>query len=208
MSWSLDDEIKLFHGLMYFKPVGLDRNFQMICLAYRLQVKENLPCSIKSIWEHLSKLYNLEELNESEVIPYPHRPAEFSLPEEFKDIKSLAFPRASSAAGISHTVLNAGLTSRHKSKSALDSTGKPTSLVDDNSSTPANSSPSISPHSISSPPSASISAVSQSAKRTRKSMRSVVDKDASMPPPNPVSSVKGVASIVSHSHRKSIRRQH
>ncbi|CDI97287.1 MRG binding protein [Echinococcus multilocularis] len=207
MLWSLEDEIKLFHGLMFFKPVGLDRNFQMICLAYRLQVKENLPCSIKSIWEHLSKLYNLEELNESEAIPYPHRPAEFSLPDEFKEIKSLAFPRVSSAAANPDTSATAGLTGRHKSKSALDSTYKTTLLADENPSTPAASSPSISPRSVSSP-SSSTAALLQPTKRTRKSLRSAADKDVSMPPPISASSGKGTTGVISHSHRKSIRRQH
>ncbi|KAL5108515.1 hypothetical protein TcWFU_001652 [Taenia crassiceps] len=178
----------------------------MICLAHRLQFKENLPCSVRSIWEHLGELYNLEELNESEVIPYPHRPTEFSLPDEFKEIKSLAFPRVSSTAGISNSSLSIEITGRHKAKSALDSTAKLSLPANDNSSTLANSCPSISPHPFSSPPSTLITAVSQSAKRTRKSLRSVVDKDAPMPPSTSVSSAKGTSSVVSHSHRKSIRR--
>ena len=62
MTWSVDDEIKLFSCLMTFKPVGLDRNFQMICLAYQLQVREYLNFSVNGIWKRLSELYNLEEL--------------------------------------------------------------------------------------------------------------------------------------------------
>ncbi len=62
MEWSLDDEIKLFHALMQFKPVGLDRNFQMLCLAYRLNSTEKLGYPVKDIWQHLSTLYDLDDL--------------------------------------------------------------------------------------------------------------------------------------------------
>uniref|UniRef100_A0A0X3Q203 MRG/MORF4L-binding protein n=1 Tax=Schistocephalus solidus TaxID=70667 RepID=A0A0X3Q203_SCHSO len=92
--WSLEAEIKLFHSLMHFKPVGLDRHFQMICLACRFNDLGGPACSISEIWDHLSELYDLNELNGSEVIPFPTKSKEYTLPDEFSVLKQKAFPRA------------------------------------------------------------------------------------------------------------------
>ncbi|VDD81549.1 unnamed protein product [Mesocestoides corti] len=211
MAWSVDDEIKLFHALMYFKPVGLDRNFQMICLAYRLNFTEKLGYSVSDIWQHLSKLYNLEELNESEVIPFPNKSSEFSLPDEFKELQDLPFPRAkSSTVSFSRLPLPSGPMNRQRPKLGSSSSWKSSSQFDEHPTTPVTSSPSLSPRSVSSPtPSASLptTAPSVGSKRTRKSLRSNTEQDLGMPPPpSSVSPVKVVNHPSTQAPRKSSRR--
>ncbi|KAL7061020.1 hypothetical protein AAHC03_09754 [Spirometra sp. Aus1] len=66
----------------------------MICLACRFNDLGGPACSISDIWDHLSELYDLNELNESEVIPFPTKSKEYTLPEEFSTLKQQAFPRA------------------------------------------------------------------------------------------------------------------
>ncbi len=62
MLWSLEDEIRLFHAMMYFKPVGYDRNFQMICLANRFNSIGKPEFQISELWRHLDELYKLDDL--------------------------------------------------------------------------------------------------------------------------------------------------
>ncbi|XP_052777422.1 MRG/MORF4L-binding protein-like isoform X2 [Mya arenaria] len=50
----------------------------------------------KQIWKYLSELYNLNALNESEIIPFPNKENDFELPDgDFSDLKDRSFPRLS-----------------------------------------------------------------------------------------------------------------
>lgn len=110
MHWTVDEEIQLFLGLMIFKPVGRDRNFQMICLAYKLQNEAKLSYSISEIWQRIKELYDIDLLvcdkfalilhlllqSEVECVPYSEKQCEFSLPGYFNYLKSQDFPRSES----------------------------------------------------------------------------------------------------------------
>ncbi|VDO12407.1 unnamed protein product [Rodentolepis nana] len=173
MGWTLDEEIYLFMAIMTYKPAGRDRNFQMCCLAYKLQNETKLSYSISDIWKRIKELYNIELINENECVPYSEKPCEFSLPGYFSPIRSKEFPRYEPNLQISL-----------KAKFNPEPTSK---LLDDNPPCPTTHSPSSSPSSVTN------IAVPVSAKRIRKSVRNTaLERDKSMPPPTTMPTVKPV----------------
>lgn len=60
--WTPEMEIKLFHAILNFKPVGVDRHFQMIYICNMINSSLNDYTSIDSIWKKLDLLYNMDEL--------------------------------------------------------------------------------------------------------------------------------------------------
>ncbi|KAM7536075.1 hypothetical protein Aperf_G00000104609 [Anoplocephala perfoliata] len=198
MPWTVDEEIQLFLGLMVFKPVGRDRNFQMICLAYKLQNEAKLTYSISEIWQRLRELYDIDLLSEVECLPYSEKQCEFSLPGYFNYLKAQDFPRCESNPS---TQLISSALPLEKTKVKSEYIAKPVLPPDENPQTSATNSSSTSPSSVSN------NVPSLTTKRTRKSMRSTSsEKDKSMPPPS--SSVSPGKANPTSTSRKSTRQKH
>lgn len=53
--------------------------------------------SAKQIWNHLAWMYDLQALNESEVLSFPNKETDFGLPDsDYSELMSKDFPRYSS----------------------------------------------------------------------------------------------------------------
>ncbi|VEL30149.1 unnamed protein product [Protopolystoma xenopodis] len=97
--WDLESEIKLFHALMSHKPVGVDRHFQMIYIMNYLSTSLDKPITASQVWKRLSEMYDMDELQEAEVMPFPTKLTEFALSSDFDQLKEVSFPRAKSLNG-------------------------------------------------------------------------------------------------------------
>ncbi|CAL1547626.1 unnamed protein product [Lymnaea stagnalis] len=91
--WNIDMEVNLFHAMRGHKPAGVNRHFQMLAIHDRL-CSANKKISSEDVWKHLSTLYDLQALNESEIVPFPNKPGDFEFPEnEMTELSEKSFPR-------------------------------------------------------------------------------------------------------------------
>ncbi|XP_025111142.1 LOW QUALITY PROTEIN: uncharacterized protein LOC112574336 [Pomacea canaliculata] len=99
-SWNVDMEVNLFHAMRGHKPVGVNRHFQMVFIHEKLNNASGKRITSKNVWEHLSSMYDLQALNESEILPFPNKPVDFQLnSSEFQDIFQKEYPRMHSTQG-------------------------------------------------------------------------------------------------------------
>ncbi|XP_072015582.1 uncharacterized protein [Amphiura filiformis] len=79
-TWNVEMEVGLFHAMRGHKPVGVNKNFQMMCIHEKFHQVTGKKISSRSIWKHLSTMYDMQALDESENLPFPNTQADFSLP--------------------------------------------------------------------------------------------------------------------------------
>ncbi|KAI0217981.1 hypothetical protein LSAT2_030263 [Lamellibrachia satsuma] len=92
--WNVDMEVSLFHAMRRHKPVGVNRHFHMMCIHEKLNSSISKKISAKQIWQRLSAMFDLQALNESEIVPFPNKELEFCLPQnDFSGIAEQEFPR-------------------------------------------------------------------------------------------------------------------
>ncbi|XP_010720797.1 MRG/MORF4L-binding protein [Meleagris gallopavo] len=72
----------LFHAMLGHKPVGVNRHFHMICIRDKFSQNIGRQISSKVIWDHLSTMYDMQALHESEILPFPNIEKNFILPDE------------------------------------------------------------------------------------------------------------------------------
>ncbi|XP_039335655.1 MRG/MORF4L-binding protein [Saimiri boliviensis] len=80
--WSPEVEVCLFHAMLGHKPVGVNRHFHMICIRDKFSQNIGRQVPSKVIWDHLSTMYDMQALHESEILPFPNSERNFVLPEE------------------------------------------------------------------------------------------------------------------------------
>ncbi|NWH80931.1 MRGBP protein, partial [Piaya cayana] len=80
--WSPEVEVCLFHAMLGHKPVGVNRHFHMICIRDKFSQNIGRQISSKVIWDHLSTMYDMQALHESEILPFPNIEKNFVLPDE------------------------------------------------------------------------------------------------------------------------------
>ncbi|XP_032658178.1 MRG/MORF4L-binding protein [Chelonoidis abingdonii] len=80
--WSPEVEVCLFHAMLGHKPVGVNRHFHMICIRDKFSQNIGRQISSRVIWDHLSTMYDMQALHESEILPFPNSEKNFILPEE------------------------------------------------------------------------------------------------------------------------------
>ncbi|KAH0619234.1 hypothetical protein JD844_019092 [Phrynosoma platyrhinos] len=80
--WSPEVEVCLFHAMLGHKPVGVNRHFHMICIRDKFSQNIGRQISSKVIWDHLSTMYDMQALHESEILPFPNSEKNFILPED------------------------------------------------------------------------------------------------------------------------------
>ncbi|KAK2885827.1 hypothetical protein QQF64_020716 [Cirrhinus molitorella] len=86
--WSQEVEVCLFHAMLGHKPVGVNRHFHMICIRDKFSQNIGRQVSSKVIWDHLSTMYDMQALHESEILPFPNSEKSFVLPEDIiQDVK-------------------------------------------------------------------------------------------------------------------------
>uniref|UniRef100_A0A2C9LXW5 MRG-binding protein n=1 Tax=Biomphalaria glabrata TaxID=6526 RepID=A0A2C9LXW5_BIOGL len=93
--WNVDMEVNLFHAMRGHKPAGVNRHFQMLAIHERLSSSCKKITS-DDVWGHLSTLYDLQALNESEMLPFPNKLGDFDIVDsEFQELSEKSFPRTS-----------------------------------------------------------------------------------------------------------------
>ncbi|XP_045505034.1 MRG/MORF4L-binding protein isoform X2 [Colias croceus] len=97
IDWDVDMEIQLFYAMANHKPVGINKHFQMVCIWEKLSNSITREISTQDIWKHLSTLYDMNMLDETEPIPFPNHEVPFSLPEsEFGSLVKQKYGRSPS----------------------------------------------------------------------------------------------------------------
>ncbi|XP_039214129.1 MRG/MORF4L-binding protein isoform X2 [Crotalus tigris] len=67
---------------------GVNRHFHMICIRDKFSQNIGRQISSKIIWDHLSTMYDMQALHESEILPFPNSEKNFILPDEiFQEVK-------------------------------------------------------------------------------------------------------------------------
>uniref|UniRef100_A0A452VBF4 MRG-binding protein n=1 Tax=Ursus maritimus TaxID=29073 RepID=A0A452VBF4_URSMA len=61
---------------------GVNRHFHMICIRDKFSQNIGRQVPSKVIWDHLSTMYDMQALHESEILPFPNPERNFVLPEE------------------------------------------------------------------------------------------------------------------------------
>ncbi|KAJ8360818.1 hypothetical protein SKAU_G00173430 [Synaphobranchus kaupii] len=88
VTWSQEVEVCLFHAMLGHKPVGVNRHFHMICIRDKFCQNIGRQVSSRVIWDHLTTMYDMQALHESEILPFPNSEKSFVLPEEIiQDVK-------------------------------------------------------------------------------------------------------------------------
>ncbi|KAJ8033139.1 MRG/MORF4L-binding protein [Holothuria leucospilota] len=88
VQWGPEMEVALFYAMRKHKPVGINKNFHMMCIYENLMQCSTIKVSSKQIWEHLGTMYDMQALHESEVMPFSNSEENFELPEQdYGDLK-------------------------------------------------------------------------------------------------------------------------
>ncbi|XP_043218648.1 MRG/MORF4L-binding protein-like [Amphibalanus amphitrite] len=99
LSWSAETEIHLFDAMTGYKPVGVNKHFQMLMILERFcsRVQQDVPAA--AIWERLNQLYDMSALDDLEALPFPNSQTEFGLPaDEFETLMAARLRRADQTA--------------------------------------------------------------------------------------------------------------
>ncbi|KAL0606492.1 MRG/MORF4L-binding protein [Plecturocebus cupreus] len=75
-------EACLFHATLGHKPVVVKRHFHMICIRDKFSQNMGRQVPSKVVWDHLSTMYDMQALHESESLPFPNSERNFVLSEE------------------------------------------------------------------------------------------------------------------------------
>ncbi|XP_077991515.1 MRG/MORF4L-binding protein-like [Glandiceps talaboti] len=87
LTWNAELEVSLFHAMKGHKPVGVNKNFHMMCIHEKFILSTGRKCTSQQLWDHLGTMYDLLALHESEILPFPNKEIEFTLPEDdFRDL--------------------------------------------------------------------------------------------------------------------------
>ncbi|XP_061074531.1 MRG/MORF4L-binding protein-like isoform X2 [Conger conger] len=66
----------------------VNRHFHMICIRDKFCQNIGRQVSSKVIWDHLTTMYDMQALDESEILPFPNLEKSFVLPEDIiQDVK-------------------------------------------------------------------------------------------------------------------------
>lgn len=87
VEWTPENEIHLFNALEDRRPVGLNRNFQMVFISEKFNnlMNRDVPSSV--LWDHLSELYDMDTLNENDSPPGSvAAEKDFALPSDFDEL--------------------------------------------------------------------------------------------------------------------------
>ncbi|XP_010226445.1 PREDICTED: MRG/MORF4L-binding protein [Tinamus guttatus] len=74
--------LALISASAFTSTPGVNRHFHMICIRDKFSQNIGRQISSKVIWDHLSTMYDMQALHESEILPFPNIEKNFVLPDE------------------------------------------------------------------------------------------------------------------------------
>ncbi|KAJ6223781.1 hypothetical protein RDWZM_002326 [Blomia tropicalis] len=77
--WTTENEVHLFQLLSEYKPVGINRCFNMIGLLHHFNKLTSKDNSSTILWDHLDTMYNLEYLNANDPLTFSNEMEDFQL---------------------------------------------------------------------------------------------------------------------------------
>ncbi|CAG2160952.1 unnamed protein product [Oppiella nova] len=88
MDWTPENEIKLFYAMRGHKPVGVAKNFHMICILDEFVKLTDKEITSKTIWNRLETMYDMETLHDNEDMPFPNITSPFNIEDnpEFSEL--------------------------------------------------------------------------------------------------------------------------
>lgn len=85
--WNPETEVCLFYAMRGYKPVGINKHFQMMGIHNKFSAALGHTVTSNQLWDHLSTMYNLAVLDDSEGLPFDNSVKDFQLPEEIINYK-------------------------------------------------------------------------------------------------------------------------
>jgi len=90
--WDAKSELALYQTLLYYKPAGINKHFNVALAAEQLAEQLGRPVHASAIWQKLSCMYDLKAVDDIEdTIPFSLEIKEFSLPRQ--DFETLILER-------------------------------------------------------------------------------------------------------------------
>ncbi|CAG2101424.1 unnamed protein product [Medioppia subpectinata] len=88
VEWTPENEIKLFYAMRGHKPVGVAKNFHMICILDEFVKLTDKEITSKIIWNRLETMYDMETLHDNEDMPFPNVSTPFNIEDnpEFSEL--------------------------------------------------------------------------------------------------------------------------
>ncbi|XP_037955535.1 MRG/MORF4L-binding protein-like [Teleopsis dalmanni] len=94
--WTTNKEIEFIFAMGNLKPVGINKHLYMDVITKRLSKALSKNVSSENNWSYLRTLYNLEELEKEEKLPFSNEQMEFKLDDdEYKYYKILSLKKVS-----------------------------------------------------------------------------------------------------------------
>merc|ERR1711892_1434225 len=79
--WSSEEEVSLFQALRDHKPIRIAKNFHMLSIMHKIKISSGRPFTADQIWRKLNSLYQLDMLEETEIMNFQQcERTVFSLP--------------------------------------------------------------------------------------------------------------------------------
>lgn len=88
--WTPEMEVSLFYAMIDHKPVGENKHFHMTFIYEKFNNLSDKKLTIDQLWQHLNVLYDLQGLDENEIIAFPNEETEFSLPDFDKSTSNVS----------------------------------------------------------------------------------------------------------------------
>lgn len=81
--WDVKSELALFQFLLYHKPAGINKHFNVALTAEHLSEELGRPVPSAAIWQRLRSLYDLKAVDDiEEAIPFSLEIKDFTLPRQ------------------------------------------------------------------------------------------------------------------------------
>jgi len=81
--WDVKSELALFQFLLYHKPAGINKHFNIALTAEQLSEQLGRPVPSEAIWQRLRSMYDLKAIDDiEENIPFSLEIKDFTLPRQ------------------------------------------------------------------------------------------------------------------------------
>lgn len=84
IKWTTEHINHLLYAMRGYRPFGVEKHFHMMFILEKFRQRTGLNVSADALWDYISELYDINLLSEREFEDFKKKPAEYSLPADFK----------------------------------------------------------------------------------------------------------------------------